>query len=220
MISNFVIFGDSYSTHEEFIPDGYPHYYCTKGRCPEEPVTKMLPEQTWWGQLMQYSDAALVLNNSWSGSTIGYTGYDGDCSESSSFIYRYHKLYDAGFFDDKKVDTIFVFGGTNDSWSDAPLGAEQFSGWVKSDLFMVLPAICYFMNLLKQNHPDTRIVFVANCDIKTEIVNCLRHAAARIGVECIALQNIDKVSGHPTALGMKQICDQILQQLVSCMELH
>lgn len=216
MINNFVIFGDSYSTHKDYIPDGYPHYYCSEGRCPEEPQTKMLPEQTWWGQLMRHTDGVLVLNNSWSGSTIGYTGYDGDCSESSSFIYRYQKLWDSGFFKENKIDTIFVFGGTNDSWCDAPLGKAQLSDWHEDDLFQVLPAICYFGDCLKRNHPDVRIVFIANCDIKSEIIDCLHGLSRRIGAECVQLRNIDKVSNHPTILGMRQICEQILQQLHCC----
>ena len=27
MIGKFIVFGDSYSTHKDFIPEGYPHYY-------------------------------------------------------------------------------------------------------------------------------------------------------------------------------------------------
>ena len=97
MINRFVIFGDSYSTHKDYIPEGYPHYYCDEGRAPDQPVTKMTMEQTWWGQMIGLTKAELVLNDSWSGSTIGYTGYAGDCSTSSSFIYRYRKLSEKNF---------------------------------------------------------------------------------------------------------------------------
>ena len=69
------------------------------------------------------------------------------------------------------------------------------------------------MHTLKQEHPDKRLVFIANCDIKEEVVECIKNAAARMGVETVVLHDIDKESGHPTPLGMEQICDQILEQL-------
>ena len=213
MIKNFMIFGDSYSTHKDYIPEGYPCFYYSEGRNPEEPVTKMLPTQTWWGRLMENTGATLIQNNSWSGSTVGHTGYEGDCSQTSSFICRYRQLLASGFFEKNRIDTFLVFGGTNDSWSDAPLGTEMFSDWQESDLFCVLPAICYFMAKLKQNHPKARIVFIANCDIKEEIVACIQNASQRLGVECVTLHDIDKFTGHPTILGMEQICRQIMEQL-------
>lgn len=213
MINRFVIFGDSYSTHKDYIPEGYAYYYCDEGIAPEHPVTKMQMRETWWGQLMERTDAALVLNDSWSGSTIGYTGYDGDCSTSSSFIYRYRKLMENGFFAENEVDTILVFGGTNDSWSDAPLGAETYSDFAEKDLFNVLPAVCHFMTALKQDHPNARVVFIGNCDIKGEIIDCMKRAARRLSVDFVELHDIDKINGHPTVLGMTQICEQIVEKL-------
>ena len=213
MIGNFMIFGDSYSTHKDYIPAEYRCYYSDEGRGPENPVTKMRAKDTWWGRLHGRSDMRLIHNNSWSGSTIGYTGYDGDCSATNSFIYRYHTLYASGFFDENKIDTILVFGGTNDSWANAPLGELQYEGWEKKDLFSVLPAISYFMDVLRRNHPRTRIIFIANCDIKPQIIEGMRCAAEHIGVEYLALHDIDKMNGHPTVLGMEQIQTQLMAYL-------
>lgn len=213
MINNLLIFGDSYSTHKNHIPDDYDFYYCDEGGDWGEPVTKMLVEQTWWGHLLNNTDAKLIRNDSWSGSTIGYTGYVGDCSETSSFICRYHKLLESGFFKENTIDTIIVFGGTNDSWCEAPLGKEMYSDWQKEDLFCALPAICYFMTKLKQNHPNVRLVFIANCDIKIEIVQCMRNASKSLGVEFVELNGIDKLTRHPTILGMQQIYEQLMEQI-------
>ena len=210
-MKNFMIFGDSYSTHRDYIPEGYAFYYCTEGRTPEEPITKLSPEETWWKRMMAKTNATLVHNNSWSGSTIGYTGYTGDCSTTSSFICRYRKLLADGFFEKNDVDTIFVFGGTNDSWSNAPLGEEQYADWQEADLFCALPAICYFAHTLRKNHPNTRLVLIGNCDIKPEVAACLAHAAERVDADFVALHDIDKISGHPTSRGMEQICEQVLQ---------
>ena len=88
------------------------------------------------------SNLNLILNNSWSGSTICYTGYDNtDCSNSSSFIYRLQKLIDQGFFDKNNIDTVFVFGGTNDNYADAPIGTMKYENWENNDLYSVMPAI-------------------------------------------------------------------------------
>ena len=212
-MKHFMIFGDSYSTHKEYIPEGYAFYYCTEGRSPDAPVTKMRPDQTWWKRMMQATGATLVHNNSWSGSTIGYTGYAGDCSTTSSFICRYRKLLAEGFFEKNTLDTIFVFGGTNDSWSNAPLGEEQYADWEEQNLFRVLPAICYFIATLKENHPNVRVIVIGNCDIKQEVIDGLEHAASYFGADFVGLHGIDKNSGHPTPLGMEQICEQILDAL-------
>lgn len=213
MIDNLLIFGDSYSTHKDHIPDGYAFYYCDNGRSPEEPVTKMTVDKTWWWQFIENTDAKLVRNDSWSGSTIGYTGYSGDCSKTSSFICRYDKLREAGFFSENKIDTIIVFGGTNDSWSNAPLGEEMYEGWKREDLFSVKPAICYFMSRLKNENPEAKVVFIANCDIKPDIIECIKNAAMRIGVEYVELGGLEKLKGHPTPVGMVQIYEQVKEKL-------
>jgi hypothetical protein len=165
-LGNVMIFGDSYSTYAGYIPEGYAVYYSGRRETPPD-----LPSaaQTWWGRLLEATDSVLVQNNSWSGSTIGYTGYMGDCSTSSSFIYRFERLLAEGFFEQNRIDTLFVFGGTNDSWSEAPLGELKYDGIEREDLFSVLPAISYFAKRLKESLPTARIVFIANSDIKEEI---------------------------------------------------
>ena len=69
------------------------------------------------------------------------------------------------------------------------------------------------MSRLKKDLPDKRIIFIANCGIKDEVVECMTNAAERLGAECVKLHDIDKMAGHPTALGMSQICQQVLSAL-------
>ena len=213
MKHKLLIIGDSYSTYKGMIPDGYAHYYAPEIVLPHAPVTKMELDDTWWIKFIRTTGVELVLNNSWSGSTIGYTGYAGDCSTTSSFICRYRKLMASGFFEEHEIDTVFVFGGTNDSWSEAPLGKEQYSDWKEEDLFNVLPAICHFLYTLTQDHPNMRVIVIGNCDIKPEVIDCLKNAAKAFGADFVALHEIDKMSGHPTPLGMEQICSQVLELL-------
>ena len=69
---NILILGDSYSTFEGCIPEGYATYY------PALDVTRA--EQTWWSRVLRATGARLAQNNSWSGSTVCHTAYDGvDC---------------------------------------------------------------------------------------------------------------------------------------------
>ena len=205
---NIMIFGDSYSTYEGHIPAGYAVYY-SGHRVAEPDVFDV--KNTWWDRLIAETDSNLVQNNSWSGSTIGYTGYNNsDCSHSSSFIYRFEKLLAEGFFETNKIDRLFVFGGTNDSWSNAPLGESDKEAIEENDLFCVLPAIKHFIARLADKLPDTKLVIIGNCDIKSEITDALALAAERTGASYVGLSGVDKVNGHPTELGMEQIKDQIL----------
>ncbi|MBP3315828.1 MAG: hypothetical protein J6M03_08400 [Clostridia bacterium] len=205
---DIMIFGDSYSTYEGHISAGYAVYYSGHRDNPPDVSDVKL---TWWGRLIAETDSNLVQNNSWSGSTIGYTGYNNsDCSHSSSFIYRFEKLLAEGFFEEHKIDRLFVFGGTNDSWSNAPLGESDKEAIEESDLFCVLPAIKHFIARLAEKLPDTKLVIIGNCDIKSEITGALALAAERAGATYVGLSGVDKINGHPTELGMEQIKDQIL----------
>ena len=205
---NIMIFGDSYSTYEGHIPAGYAVYYSGHR---DNPPDVFDVKNTWWGRLIAETDSTLVQNNSWSGSTIGYTGYNNsDCSHSSSFIYRFEKLLAEGFFEEHKIDRLFVFGGTNDSWSNAPLGESDKEAIEESDLFCVLPAIKHFIARLADKLPDTKLVIIGNCDIKSEITEALALAAERAGATYVGLSGVDKINGHPTELGMEQIKNQIL----------
>lgn len=75
---NIVIFGDSYSTFEGYIPSGYyPYYTPTQPHIPDVQCV----ENTWWHMLVKELGANIVRNDSWSGSTVCNTAYEGvDCS--------------------------------------------------------------------------------------------------------------------------------------------
>lgn len=206
-----LIFGDSYSTFEGCVPDGYAVYYSPR-ECDYTDVRKV--EQTWWHRVMSRTGLELVQNNSWSGSTIGYTGYENaDTSTSSSFIFRLRQLIGKGFFDENRIDTVFVFGGTNDSWSDAPLGEPKFENWEESDLYFVLPAVCCFLWLLRQTLPQAKIYCLVNTEIKTEITDCMKAACSRYGITPVEFDHIDINCGHPTIRGMQDIADTVAQTL-------
>ena len=206
--NNVLIMGDSYSTFAGAIPEGYGPYY------PENDQWKtdvLDVRQTWWHQVVTAMGANLVRNDSWSGAPICYTGYDNaDVSKSSSFIYRLRKLKKDGFFAQNQIHTVFVFGGTNDSWCGAPLGQLMESGWKESDLYCVLPAISCYLQELKQTLPEAKIYCLINNNLQPEIEDALKAACGRLGIETIFFDRIDKENDHPTAQGMRDIKDQVL----------
>jgi hypothetical protein len=57
------------------------------------------------------------------------------------------------------------------------------------------------------------VVFIGNCGIKSEITDAMKGVCEHYGILYVALSEIDKISGHPTETGMKQICDQIISAI-------
>ena len=210
-LNNVVIFGDSYSTYLGHIPDGYAVYYSGKRTSPPD-VSDV--SKTWWHQVIAENGATLVQNNSWSGSTICYTGYGyTDRSKSSSFIYRFNKMVEEGFFKKNRVDSVLIFGGTNDSWCQAPTGQLQYSDWSHDSLFFVLPAICYFFNRVKEELPDAEIICIINTNLKAVIIDGMKKACKHYGIKYVVLKDIDKENGHPTERGMAEIKSQVIEVL-------
>ena len=131
-LGNLYILGDSYSTFEGYIPPTHEYWYKTeKQTCTD--VTNV--EETWWKIVLENTDVNLILNDSWSGTTICHTGYSGCDASNRSFVTRFDKHIEEGFFDENKIDTVFVFGGTNDNWANSPLGELKHSDWTKEDLY-------------------------------------------------------------------------------------
>lgn len=206
-LGNIFILGDSYSTFTGIIPEGYSAWY-TPEPSPQTDVTRA--DQIWHQRLLAQVKGQIIRNDSWSGSTICCTGYEGKDFSHCAFINRLDKYIESGFFRDNRVDTLFVLGATNDSWSDAPLGKAQYADWTREDLYQVLPAIGYLARTLGENFPKTRILYIVNTELKEEITKGIHEACTRFGIPILMLTKIDKLSGHPTIAGMQQIADQVV----------
>ncbi len=209
-LGNVVIFGDSYSTFKGYVPEENAFYYNKEtGETDVRQVT-----ETWWHQLMSETNSDLILNDSWSGSTICHTGYNNnDCSETHSFACRMDRYIAKGFFKENKVDTIFIFGGTNDNWAGSPVGEVQYSDFKKQDLYSVLPALCYMLDTLKKVAENANIIVLINTFFSPELDSGMKEACEHYGVQYIAFKDIDKMCGHPSVKGMAQIKDQILENI-------
>ena len=209
-IGNMFLLGDSYSTFEGYMPEGHLTWYSNHYEDEANPPTDVRDvKQTWWHQLVDETEANLLLNSSYSGTTICHTTYDGADGSDRSFVTRVDKLIEDNYFTQNQIDTCIVFGGTNDSWADSPLGEIKYSDWEKKDLYFVFPAFCYLLHRLKESLPKTRILVVINTELKQDLTEGFEVICDRYGVEKIKLQNIDKINGHPSIVGMRQIKDQI-----------
>ena len=100
-IKNLLIIGDSYSTFKGYVPEGYALYYTGDGQCG---VTSV--EETWWKRFVNETGTNLVLNDSWSGSTVCYTGRQSpEYGYRSSFVNRMHLMLKDDFFNQKEIKT-------------------------------------------------------------------------------------------------------------------
>jgi len=207
IMKNVLIMGDSYSTYQGYLPEGYHTYYSDERTSP--PIVHGV-ENTWWRILTGEMGLNLVCNDSFSGSTVCNTVRPA-LSVDSSFLRRMDKYLAEGFFSENKIDLMLIFGGTNDSWIDAPVGRLQYADWTEEDLKNVLPAFCYLLSRAKPAVGE--VVVLLNTGLKEEITGGFREACGHYGIRYLDLKEIDKECGHPTELGMRQIAGQVAEFL-------
>lgn len=194
------VLGDSYSTFEGWIPEGYIAWYKPVPK-PGRPTDVTDVEQTWWKKLIEESGYELEVNDSYSGATVCNTGYSGADYSDRSFVNRTDRL--------GNPDIILVFGGTNDAWANSPLGDYVWSGWTDRQLYSYRPAAAKMLDSLQTLHPDAEIVVIINDDINDDIKNSTREICEHYGVEYVQLEGIEKMSQHPSAKGMQSIVEQV-----------
>jgi len=199
---NVLIIGDSYSTFTGFIPDGYSFWYPRCEDKKDETDVEQV-EETWWYQLFKETKSNLILNDSYSGSTICST--ERPSMPETHFNLRTDRMIKNGFFEENKIDTIFVFGGTNDSWIDSPIGEIKYEGITEDDIRMVLPAFSALLSKLKKASPESKIIPLINCDLKDEITDGFEEICRHYGLTYIKFNELDKIAGHPSKKGMIQI---------------
>ena len=194
------ILGDSYSTYEDFVtPSTNELWYYAKNSDQKTDVKDV--RQTWWHQLIKENGWRLAVNNSYSGATISYTGYDGNDYSPRSFNTRMDNL--------GQPDIIFIFGATNDSWAGSPIGDFKYEDIKKADLYEFRPALAHMLRWMTDRYVNTEIYFILNTELKDEINTSVKTICEHYGVPVITLTEVDKISGHPSVKGMRQIADQV-----------
>ena len=193
------IFGDSYSTFENYLSCDTNAVWYFQGKQKKTDVTDV--EQTWWHLLLKEKGWKLECNNSFSGSTICYTGYRKEDYQNRSFHNRLRYL--------GSPDIILVFGATNDCWAKSPIGDYKYSDWTKKDLYSFRPAMAAMCDGVKKRYPNVDIYFIMNCDLTETITTSCRTICNHYGIPMIELHDVDKINGHPSIKGMKAIAEQV-----------
>ena len=213
------IMGDSYSTFEGWSnmdmagnPNDYYVYYPHKGNTDVTTVDK-----TWWYMLCQKPEFELEISNSYSGSVVSNTHYNGlDVAGTDlSFMHRVGKK-SFGVDYNGDPDIILVFGGTNDSWAGVELGKYVYKNWTDADLKCFRPAFSKLLASLQAYYPDATVYSITNGDdgfpgLSKPFAKSIQSICRHYGVTNIVLDDIEKMDGHPTYAGMQSICEQVYE---------
>lgn len=201
------IFGDSYSTFEGWLtPATNESWYFTAdhpSRTKGNDVT--LVEQTWWYQVIERMGYKLEMNNSYSGSTVGYFGYQNINYQPRSFNTRVSNL--------GEPDLILSCCITNDSWTGETLGEYKYANWDENDMWYFRPAMARLCATLRLNYPNAKVVFILNTQLKPEFCESMRIICKHYGFPLLELHDIDKQQGHPSIAGHRAIADQVVDYL-------
>ena len=195
--------GDSYTTFEGYIPEGNAVWY----HCPPDTFLTDVAtvEQTWWHKVVTEGGYELEANESYSGATISYTGYDGQDYTDRSFITRLPRV--------GNPDVLVILGGTNDDWAGAQVGEYKYGDFQTEELYFYRPALAKLLQDAKVLYPKAQLLFVMNSELREDITQSSQEICAHYGVPFLQLQDIDKKADHPTIDGMTSIAAQVLAVL-------
>lgn len=198
------ILGDSYSTFQGYLEPDTNYVWYPAGK--NNDVKRV--EETWWHKLITEKGWKLCKNNSYSGSTICYRGYNNEDYRLRSFENRANDL--------GNPDIIFIFGGTNDSWSGAKVGEYKYANWdtrltpdKSGELYTYRPALAKMLDFMTKRYINVKIYFILNSELRPEINESTLEICKHYNVPVIQLHDIDKQSGHPSVKGMAAIASQV-----------
>jgi hypothetical protein len=198
------VLGDSYSTYEGFLtPVTNEVWYYAKANPKNTDVTSVT--QTWWHEVISEMGWRLCVNNSYSGSTIGYLGYNGNDYSLRSFNTRMDQL--------GCPDIIFIFGATNDSWAHSPIGEYKYDDITTDDLWSFRPAMAKMLAWMKEHYAQSDIYFLLNDGLSADINTSVKTICEHYDVKRIELKQRDKMGGHATVKGMQQIANQVAEAM-------
>ena len=208
--TKFSILGDSYSSFEGYVDpetnDPWPHYA-------DIGVTSV--EQMWWYQVANAMEWSVEKNNSFSGSLISnFSDFEaGNYYAPNSFLRRMDNL--------GNPDVIFILGGTNDVWQDAPFGDYVYEDWTEEQLCSFRPALAYLLGYTIQQYPKAKSYFLLETSpcpggisevTRLNLIESTHRITSHYGVDCIDLE-IHKDWWHPDVKGQNDIARQVLEVL-------
>lgn len=220
----FSVVGDSISTLEGCIPEGYALYYDENNRRTANVHT---PEDTWWGQVIGHFGGRLLVNNSWSGSTVSYhaeftPGSFAQLDSRMSLLGR----------DGITPDVVMVYMGVNDWASGTKIlpeegvtAEESFDGSYRImlekirkycpgvEIWCITPAIS-----CQSTNPDFEFPYFLGGRHISEYVDTIRRVAREEGCLLVDINDndelVDAIDGiHPNSEGMKTMSRAIIKRV-------
>jgi hypothetical protein len=220
----FSVLGDSISTLEWYTVPEYAAYYDTEKKLQSGVLT---PAYTWWGQVIEHFGGKLLVNNSFSGSTVckraecEIESY-GCSDERTSGLHR----------DDIFPDVIMVFMGMNDWGYGIPSILEREEQ--KGALGVFSEAYAAMLEKLRKNYPEAELwcftlpkgKHVDGSDFPyyyggrhiEEYCNVIINCAKRFDCRAVDLYHFSEPYGsldrfHPNEEGMKTISHAVILQI-------
>lgn len=142
------IMGDSISTYDGYIPEGFVVFYPQNGEVKDV-------SQTWWMKLLDDTGMELCMNDSSSGSTCVGDSLDIDNPQYGCSGYRISLI--AGK-QGKMPDIIIVYMGTNDLLKGIPLGDNDGTQLVEEGMVENFSdAYTLILDQLESNYPMAQI---------------------------------------------------------------
>ena len=191
--------GDSLSTFQGYIPEGYPSYY------PKDYMDVVSVKQTWWMKLIKESNAKLEINNSYSGSKVSGT-------LSSSFTKRVEDLGNPQY--------IIINGGTGDAFNNSvPAGVLHFDA-DDSELNLDEFADSYDLLIRKaiSLYPKAFIIVVIPNTVPGDYTSAIIEIAKHYNLFCyvdLHSYRIEMNSGHYQAHGMETVKNVIAKTILA-----
>lgn len=192
------ILGDSYSTFIGYIPAGNAIWYT--GTTERTDVTSV--RQTWWWKVISEGGYLLEKNDSFSGATVSYTGYNRADYSDRSFITRLPRV--------GSPDILLIFGCINDSWAGVPVGEFKYEDITLADLYTYRPALAKLLDEAQSRYPNVEIYYIIGEGLREDITESTKEICDHYGIPYIHLHGIATQEGHPTVAGMDAIARQVL----------
>lgn len=196
----FSIIGDSISTYEGYIPEGFSAFY------PYPTADVSTVHKTWWMQVINKLGGSLFVNNSYSGTCV---------ATASKYSTRYKTRLNYCLLNNIAPDIIIIYMGSNDCASK----------YVNLDDFD--QAYLEMLNNLKELCPNSEIIL---CTLATSIFyketdriaygEVIKKYGKEFDYKVIDLENADisdKLvdTAHPNTSGMNEVAEEILKQIIN-----
>lgn len=145
------IIGDSISTYNGYIPEGYAYYYPVSG------LNNV--NDTWWKRVINNTKAELLVNASWSGSWVCY---DNSVSEDSAKIAYTDARINALANGTTTPDIIIILMGANDFVHNGgnPIGNLDENSEIpdgSTPITEFKPAYAHMINKVKNQYPNAHV---------------------------------------------------------------